>query len=105
MISMSLDGEKRVAAAVEEFVAEAKTESSDWLKNMGYAISFTAGARLRQKTSDQFHMYPSVRKTPDGNVKLQIRFKKANAGTRKLARRSLAEASNHIWNRWTGGLR
>ena len=43
MISMSLDGEQRVAAEIEQFVDEAKTESADWLKNMGYAISGTAG--------------------------------------------------------------
>ena len=42
MISMSLDGERKVRAAVEQFVDEAKTESTDWLKNMGYAISGTA---------------------------------------------------------------
>ena len=45
MISMSLDGEKKVRAAVEEFVEEAKTESSDWLTNMGFAISGTAQSR------------------------------------------------------------
>ena len=45
MISMSLDGERKVRAAVEQFVDEAKVESTDWLKNMGYAISGTAQAR------------------------------------------------------------
>ena len=103
MISMSLDGEKKVRAAVEQFVEEAKTESSDWLRDMGYAISGTAGSRLRQRTNNQLHMYPSVRQIGD-DVRLQIKFKKAKAGARKLARRSLSAASRHIWNRWTGGL-
>ena len=104
MISMSLDGEKQVRAAVEQFVDEAKTESSDWLKNMGYAISGTAGSRTRQQTNNRLHMYPSVRHIGD-DVRLQIRFKKANAGARKIARRALSDASRHIWSRWTGGLR
>ena len=104
MISMSLEGEKKVAAAIEEFVEEAHTESSDWLKNMGYAISGTAQSRLRARTRNQLHMYPSVRQIGD-DVRLRIRFTKATAGQRKLARRSLSEASRHIWNRWTGGLR
>ena len=104
MISMSLDGEKRVAAEIEQFVDEAKVESTDWLKNMGYAISGTAQSRTQQRTNNRLHMYPSVRRIGD-DVRLHIRFKKANAGARKLARRSLAEASRHIWTRWTGGLR
>ena len=103
MISMSLDGEQRVAAEIEQFVDEAKTESSDWLKNMGYAISGTAGSRLRARTHNRLHMYPSVRSVGD-DVRLHIRFKKSNAGARTLARRSLSEASGYIWRRWTGGL-
>ena len=103
MISMSLDGEKRVTAAIEKFIDEAKVESNDWLKNMGYAISGTAGSRLRQKTDDRLHMYSSVRAIGD-DVRLHIRFKKANQGARKLARRSLSEAGRYIWRRWTGGL-
>ena len=103
MISMSLDGEKKVRAAVEEFVEEAKTESSDWLTNMGYAISGTAGSRIRKRTNNQLHMYPSVRQIGD-DVRLRIKFKRANKGQRTLARRSLSEASSYIWRRWTGGL-
>ena len=61
MIKMSLEGQERVTAAVEQFIDEAKTESNDWLKNMGYAISGTAGSRIRQKTNNRLHMYPSVR--------------------------------------------
>ena len=99
MISMSLEGQKKAEAAIEQFVEEAKTESSDWLRNMGYAISGTAGGRLRQKTDDRLMMYPSVRKIGD-DVRLRIRFKKANKGQRKLARRSLSEASSYIWRRW-----
>ena len=104
MISMSLSGEKRVTAALEEFVEEAKTESADWLTNMGYAISGTTESLNRQKTDGRLTMYPSVRRVGD-NVKLQIKFKTANAGARKIARRSLAGASRYIWARWTGGLR
>ena len=102
MISMSLDGETRVTAAIEQFVEEAKTESHDWLKNMGYAISGTAQSRLRKRTHNQLHMYPSVRAIGD-DVRLHIQFTKANSGARKLARRSLSEASGYIWRRWTGG--
>ena len=83
MISMSLDGEKQVRAAVEQFVDEAKVESTDWLKNMGYAISGTAQSRIQQRTHNRLHMYPSVRRIGD-DVRLHIRFKKANAGARKI---------------------
>ena len=47
---------------------------------------------------------PSVRQIGD-DVRLRIRFKKANKGLRKIARRSLSEASRHIWTRWTGEFR
>ena len=102
MISMSLDGEKRVTAAVEQFVEEAKTESSDWLMNAGHAISGTAGARMRARTANRLHMYPSVRRVGD-DTRLQIRFKTAKKGARSLARRSLSEAARHIWNKWRVG--
>ena len=102
MIKMTLEGEGKVAAAVEQFIDEAKVESADWLKNAGYAISGTAGARIRSKTHNRLHMYPSVRQIGDG-VRLQIRFNKATPGARKLARRSLSEAARHIWSKWRVG--
>ena len=99
MIEISLEGEEKIAAAVDEFIEEAKVESSVWLKNAGYAISGTAGSRIRARTRNRLHMYPSVRQIGD-DVRLQIKFKKSKPGARKLARRSLAEASNHIWAKW-----
>ena len=96
MISMSIDGGKRVTAAIEEFVEEAKIETSGRLKNMGYAISGTTESLNRRYTADRLHMYPSVRQIGD-DVRLRIQFKRANAGARKIARRSLSAASRYIW--------
>ena len=78
MIEISLEGEEKIAAAVDEFIEEAKVESSVWLKNAGYAISGTAGSRIRARTRNRLHMYPSVRQIGD-DVRLQIKFKKSQA--------------------------
>ena len=106
MISMSFDGEKKVAAAVEEFVEEAKTESSRLApRNMGYAI-IRHGAIASQGADSQSATYVSKRAAnrrrraaPNTNSRRPI------AGQRKLARRSLSEASSYIWRRWTGRAR
>ena len=102
MVSMKLEGQEKIAAAVDEFVAEAKAEAGERLKNAGYAISGAAGAKMRARTHNRLHMYPSVRKIGD-DVRLQIKFKDAKPGARKLARKSLAEASHTIWGKWWRG--
>ena len=103
MIRMELDGYDRVTAAVDRCVDEARGEARGWLKDMGYAMSGTAGSRIRQKTANRLHMYPSVRQIGD-DVRLHIQFNTSKLGARKLARRSLAEATRSIWNRWTAQL-
>ena len=102
MVSMKLEGEEKIAAAVDEFVAEAKADAGERLKNAGYAISGAAGAKMRARTHNRLHMYPSVRRIGD-DVRLQIRFKDATPGARKLARKSLVEASSSIWGKWWRG--
>ena len=106
MISVSLEGDAaaKVNAAAGRFVDDSQAEARAWMKNMGYAISGATESLNRQKTAGRLHMYPSVRAIGD-DVRLQIRFKKANAGARKIARRSLAAASSHIWNKWRVGRR
>ena len=50
---MTLEGQEKIAAAVDEFVAEAKAEAGDRLKNAGYAISGAAGAKMRARDPQQ----------------------------------------------------
>ena len=100
MISMSLKGEKKVAAATEEFIAESAVEAHDWLMNMGYAISGNTQWLNRHQTDGRLNVYPSVRKMTDG-VKLQIKWRKANRGTRRLVAKNLSAAKRAQWNWWT----
>ena len=51
MIEISLEGEEKIAAAVDELIAEAKVESSVWLKNAGYAMSGTGESLTTTPTS------------------------------------------------------
>ena len=85
MVSMKLEGEEKIAAAVDEFVAEAKADAGERLKNAGYAISGAAGAKMRARTHNRLHMYPSVRKIGD-DVRLQ------NPIQRRHARRAQTRA-------------
>ena len=84
---MKLEGQEKIAAAVDEFVAEAKADAGERLKNAGYAISGAAGAKMRARTHNRLHMYPSVRKIGD-NVRLRIQFKTRTPAARELARKS-----------------
>ena len=103
MISMSLEGDARVLAAVTKFVDEAGIDAIDWLENMGYAISGNTQWLNRRQTKGRLNIYPSVRKTPDG-VRLNITWRKANRGTRRLVAKNLIVAKRHVWNRWTSQL-
>ena len=51
----------------------------------------------------RLNIYPSVRKTPDG-VRLNITWRKANRGTRRLVAKNWSVAKRHVWNRWTSQL-
>ena len=100
MIAMSLEGESKVSAATEAFVAVASAEAHDWLMNMGYAISGNTQWLNRRQTRGGLNIYPSVRKRPEG-VKLQIKWRKANRGTRRLVAKNLIVAKRAQWDWWT----
>ena len=103
MISMSVEGETRVNAAASRFVEDSSAQAHEWLMNMGYAISGTTQSLNQQATGGSLNVYQSVRKVP-GGVKLQVKWKRANRGTRRLVAKNLGLAKNSIWSRWTGGL-
>ena len=103
MISMSLEGDARARRAVSQFVDDTGAEAHEWLLNMGYAISGNTQWLNQQATGGRLNVYPSVRKTPDG-VRLQIKFRRANSGTRRLVVKGLSGARRHIWDTWTAQL-
>ena len=103
MISMSLEGDARIKAAVGQFVDDTGVEAHDWLMSMGYAISGNTQWLNRRQTGGRLNVYPSVRKRPEG-VRLQIKFRRANRGTRRIVAKSLSGARRHIWDRWTANL-
>ena len=103
MITMSLEGDARVKEAVTRLVDETGTEAHDWLMSMGYAISGNTQWLNQQATGGRLNIYPSVRKTPEG-VRLNVTWRKANRGTRRLVAKSLIVAKRHIWDRWTAQL-
>ena len=100
MIGMSLDGGSKVAAATDEFVADVKVEAHGWLMNMGYAISGNTEWLNKRQTHGGLHVYPSVRKMPEG-VRLQIKWRKANRGTRRIVAKNLIVAKRAQWAWWT----
>lgn len=103
MISMSLDGDARVREAVAKFVDETGIDAHEWLMKMGYAISGNTQWLNRRQTKGRLNIYPSVRKQPDG-VRLDIRWRKANRGTRRLVAKNLSVAKRHTWTKWTSQL-
>ena len=103
MSSMSFEGESKARAATEAFVSDAAVEAHDWLMSMGYAISGNTQWLNRHQTDGRLNIYPSVRKRPDG-VRLNITWRKANRGTRRLVAKNLIVAKRHIWGAWTADL-
>ena len=100
MIGMSLEGGSKVPAVTEEFIADVKAEAHDWLMNMGYAISGNTQWLNSYRTDYRLNVYPSVRKLPDG-VRLQIKWRKANRGTRRLVAKNMLAAKRAQWDWWT----
>ena len=103
MIGMSIEGEARVNAAAQRFVDDAGPEAHEWLMSMGYAISGNTQWLNRHATGGRLNIYPSVRKQP-GGVRLNITWRKANRGTRRIVAKSFTVAQRHIWTRWTAKL-
>ena len=103
MISMSMEGDARVQAAVIRLVDEAGVDAHDWLMSMGYAISGNTQWLNRNQTGGRLNVYPSVRKTPEG-VRLNITWRRANRGTRRIVAKNLRVAKRHIWGAWTADL-
>ena len=71
--------------------------------SMGYAISGNTQWLNQHATGGRLNVYPSVRKTPEG-VRLNVRWRKAHRGTRRLVAKSLIVAKRSIWVRWTANL-
>ena len=100
MISMSLEGESKVRESTDAFVEDTKSEAHDWLMNMGYAISGNTQWLNRHQTDGRLNIYPSVRKRPEG-VLLNIKWRRANRGTRRLVAKNLLTAKRAQWAWWT----
>ena len=100
MIGISLEGGSKVAPATEAFVSDTKVEAHDWLMNMGYAISGNTQWLNRRQTRGGLNIYPSVRKRPEG-VLLQIKWRKAHRGTRRLVAKNMLTAKRAQWAWWT----
>ena len=96
---MKLDSGRAMETA-SEWVETKSEAASSHLTNMGYAIAGMTRKLNFEKFGPRGAIFPSVRK--DGSeVRLQIKWVRANRGFRKIVARHIGQAKRHIWSRWT----
>ena len=87
--------------AIERWSGERREAADAWLLNMGFAISGMTRWLNVRKISPRVGVFPSVARTGADEVRLRIKWRRANRGLRKLVARSLRLAKRRTWSEWT----
>ena len=96
---MTLDS-RLAQQTMDRWAAEKLEAARSRLFNMGSAISGTTRWLNVRKLGPRVGLFPGVRKVDEDTVRLQVKWKTANKGIRRITARNLKEAKRHIWTSW-----